>query len=203
VSDTPPFLLGVSTPFWKYHGTELTSKLMQKWSEEHCVELMFIQPGKPTQNAYIESFNSRVRAELLNAHWFRSMLEARTAAAEWRKAYHTITRTARSDTWHLRSSSQTTKSRQLYRNHWPRNGADPACGIAVGLSRIRSLRMSCQVVSHRGDFFYFPLIGRVYLREFRRRTTMGWTDAAMVDASCEKTDQLQQQMDDHVAAIEN
>jgi putative transposase len=71
------------------NGTELTSKIMQAWSEEHCVELLFIQPGKPTQNAFIESFNSRVRAEFLNAHWFRSLLDARRAAADWRHAYHT------------------------------------------------------------------------------------------------------------------
>jgi putative transposase len=62
---------------------------MQLWSEEHGVELLFIQPGKPTQNAYIESFHSRVRAELLNAHWFRSLNEARTAAGDWRHSYHT------------------------------------------------------------------------------------------------------------------
>jgi putative transposase len=71
------------------NGTELTSKIMQLWSEEHCVELLFIQPGKPTQNAFIESFNSRVRAEFLNAHWFRSLRDARNAADEWRCAYHT------------------------------------------------------------------------------------------------------------------
>jgi putative transposase len=71
------------------NGTELTSKVMQQWSEEHCVELLFIQPGKPTQNAYIESFNSRVRAEFLNAHWFRSLLQARNAADDWKHAYNT------------------------------------------------------------------------------------------------------------------
>jgi putative transposase len=71
------------------NGTELTSKIMQLWSEKHCVELLFIQPGKPTQNAFIESFNSRVRAEFLNAHWFRSLLDARNAADEWRHRYHT------------------------------------------------------------------------------------------------------------------
>ena len=71
------------------NGTELTSKIMQAWSEEHCVELLFIQPGKPTQNAFIESFNARVRAEFLNAHWFRSLMEARSAAVESRHAYHT------------------------------------------------------------------------------------------------------------------
>ena len=48
------------------NGSELTSKLMQQWAEEHDVELLFIQPGKPTQNAYIESFNNCVSTELLN-----------------------------------------------------------------------------------------------------------------------------------------
>jgi putative transposase len=62
---------------------------MQQWSEEHCVELLFIQPGKPTQNAYIESFNSRVRSEFLNTRWFTSVLEARAAADIWRHAYNT------------------------------------------------------------------------------------------------------------------
>jgi len=71
------------------NGTELTSKIMQQWSEDHDVELLFIQPGKPTQNAFIESFNSRVRAEFLNARWFRSMLEARSAADAWKHSYNT------------------------------------------------------------------------------------------------------------------
>jgi putative transposase len=71
------------------NGSELTSKIMQLWSEEHDVELLFIQPGKPTQNAYIESFNGRVRAELLNARWFRSLPEAQAAAYAWMHRYNT------------------------------------------------------------------------------------------------------------------
>jgi putative transposase len=71
------------------NGTELTSKIMQLWSEEHDVELLFIQPGKPTQNAYIESFNGRVRTELLNARWFHSLHEARHAAQAWMHRYNT------------------------------------------------------------------------------------------------------------------
>ena len=71
------------------NGTELTSKVMQLWSEEHCVELLFIQPGKPTQNAFIESFNSRVRDELLNSHWFRTLVEARATADSWMHEYNT------------------------------------------------------------------------------------------------------------------
>jgi putative transposase len=72
------------------NGTELTSKLMQRWSEEHDVELLFIQPGKPTQNAYIESFNSRVRAQLLNSRWFRTLAEVQAAADVWLERYNTM-----------------------------------------------------------------------------------------------------------------
>lgn len=71
------------------NGTELTSKLMQLWSEEHDVELLFIQPGKPTQNAYIESFNGRVRTELLNARWFRTLPEAQAEGYAWMDRYNT------------------------------------------------------------------------------------------------------------------
>lgn len=71
------------------NGTELTSKVMQQWSEDHDIELLFIQPGKPTQNAYIESFNARVREELLNAHWFRTLAETRTAGDGWMHDYNT------------------------------------------------------------------------------------------------------------------
>ena len=71
------------------NGTELTSKRMQQWSEDHDVELLFIQPGKPTQNAYIESFNSRVRAQLLNSRWFRTLTEVQAAADDWVHRYNT------------------------------------------------------------------------------------------------------------------
>jgi putative transposase len=72
------------------NGAELTSKLMQQWSEEHDVELLFIQPGKPTQNAYIESFNSRVRMQLLNTRWFRTITEVQAAADVWLDRYNTM-----------------------------------------------------------------------------------------------------------------
>jgi putative transposase len=71
------------------NGTEFTSKRMQQWSEEHDVELLFIQPGKPTQNAFIESFNSRVRAEHLNSRWFRSLPEAQREGYAWMHRYNT------------------------------------------------------------------------------------------------------------------
>ena len=71
------------------NGTELTSKLMQRWAEEHDVELLFIQPGRPMQNGFIESFNSRVRSEFLNSQWFHTLAEAQLKAHAWIDRYNT------------------------------------------------------------------------------------------------------------------
>jgi putative transposase len=71
------------------NGSEFTSKVMQLWSEGHGVELLFIQPGKPTQNAFIESFNNRVRSEFLNAQWFHTLPEAQHKADAWMHRYNT------------------------------------------------------------------------------------------------------------------
>ena len=59
------------------NGTEFTSKAMFFWSKESSVKLSFIQPGKPTQNAFVENLNGKFRNECLNQHWFRSLDEAR------------------------------------------------------------------------------------------------------------------------------
>lgn len=59
------------------NGTEFTSKAMFFWAKDNQVELRFIQPGKPTQNAFVESFNGKFRDSYLNQHWFRSLEEAR------------------------------------------------------------------------------------------------------------------------------
>jgi putative transposase len=89
VLDSVAAIYGYPTYLRVDNGTELTSKVMQLWSEEHGVELLFIQPGKPTQNAYIESFNGRVRAELLNAQWFHALPEAQAKAHAWMHRYNT------------------------------------------------------------------------------------------------------------------
>jgi putative transposase len=65
------------------NGPELTSIALLNWSVDHGVDLHFIDPGKPAQNAWIESFNARVRDEFFNANLFRSLPEAHTAAQEW------------------------------------------------------------------------------------------------------------------------
>lgn len=70
------------------NGTEFTSKAMFFWSKETAVKLHFIQPGKPTQNAFVESFNGKFRDGCLNQHWFRSIEEARYEVDQWRDHYN-------------------------------------------------------------------------------------------------------------------
>jgi putative transposase len=70
------------------NGPELASLVMLDWALEHGVQLLFIEPGKPTQNAFIESFNSRVRDEFLNANVFRSLADARVSGDRWLRKYN-------------------------------------------------------------------------------------------------------------------
>lgn len=72
------------------NGTEFTSRAMLMWSHAHAVKLHFIEPGKPTQNAYIESFNGKFRHECLRQHWFRSLAEARQVIENWRYDYNHV-----------------------------------------------------------------------------------------------------------------
>lgn len=70
------------------NGKEFCGKAMVAWAHELGVQLPLIQPGKPNQNAYIESFNGRLRDECLNEHWFPSLLHARTEIETWRREYN-------------------------------------------------------------------------------------------------------------------
>ena len=72
------------------NGTELTSMAILRWSQESGVAWHYIAPGKPQQNAFIESFNGRLRDELLNETLFGSLAHARTALAVWRLDYNTV-----------------------------------------------------------------------------------------------------------------
>ena len=71
------------------NGPEGTSRAMFDWSERTGVRLRFIEPGKLVQNAFVESFNGRLRDECLNQHWFRSLRHAREVIAAWRIHYNT------------------------------------------------------------------------------------------------------------------
>ena len=69
-------------------GPEFTGKALDQWAYQHGVQLKLIQAGKPTQNAFIESFNGRFRDECLNDHWFTSLPQARILIAAWRRDYN-------------------------------------------------------------------------------------------------------------------
>jgi putative transposase len=70
------------------NGPEFTSKAMSQWSYRTGVNLAFIRPGKPMENAYIESFNGRLRDECLNEHWFPTLDAARKIIEAWRIYYN-------------------------------------------------------------------------------------------------------------------
>ena len=88
------------------YGTEFVSKTLDRWAEpaeahamraswngqaegyDNGVTLDFSRPGKPTDNAFIESFNGRLRDECLNAHWFMSLADARAKIEAWRRYYN-------------------------------------------------------------------------------------------------------------------
>jgi transposase InsO family protein len=70
------------------NGAEFTGKAMLNWAYRNGVMLKLIEPGKPNQNAYIESFNGRLRDECLNEHWFTSLPHARVVIENWRREYN-------------------------------------------------------------------------------------------------------------------
>jgi putative transposase len=72
------------------NGTELTSTSILRWSQERQVEWHYIAPGKPTQNAFVDSFNGWLREECLNQTLFTSMVQTGAVLADWRQDYNTV-----------------------------------------------------------------------------------------------------------------
>jgi putative transposase len=72
------------------NGPEFVSKALDAWAHEHGVRLQFIRPGKPVENAHIESFNGRLREECLNQHAFASLDDARRRIEAWRADYNSV-----------------------------------------------------------------------------------------------------------------
>lgn len=70
------------------NGKEFCGRAMLTWAHQHNVTLRLIEPGKPNQNAFIESFNGRFRDECLNEHWFLNLEHARVIIEAWRKEYN-------------------------------------------------------------------------------------------------------------------
>jgi putative transposase len=72
------------------NGPEFTSRAFLAWTTLHGIRHILIQPGRPMQNGYIESFNGKFRDECLNEQWFQSLPQARDCIAEWRKDYNEV-----------------------------------------------------------------------------------------------------------------
>lgn len=72
------------------NGTEFTSRVVDQWAYQHQVALHFIERGKPTQNALIESFNGKFRDECLNQNWFVDLRDAQDRIEAWRVDYNTV-----------------------------------------------------------------------------------------------------------------
>ena len=72
------------------NGPEFISKALDLWAYANGVTLDFSRPGKPTDNAFIESFNGRLRDECLNANWFLSLDDARSKIEAWRRDYNEV-----------------------------------------------------------------------------------------------------------------
>ena len=70
------------------NGPEFTGRAMDQWASQHGVLLHFIQPGKPTQNAFIESLNGTFREECLSANWFTDLVDARVKVRRWQREYN-------------------------------------------------------------------------------------------------------------------
>jgi len=71
------------------NGPEFAGRTLEAWAYAHHVTLCFIRPGKPIENAYVESFNGKFRDECLNEHWFLSLAHARSVIEDWRIEYNT------------------------------------------------------------------------------------------------------------------
>ena len=70
------------------NGAEFTSQIMDLWAYQNGVKIDFSRPGKPTDNAFVESFNGTLRAECLDTHWFETLAEAQESIEAWRKEYN-------------------------------------------------------------------------------------------------------------------
>ena len=83
-------LRGIPEHIRSDNGTEFTAKEIRKWLGHLGVKTLFIEPGSPWENGYIESFNGKLRDELLNREIFTTLTEARVLIEEWRMEYNQV-----------------------------------------------------------------------------------------------------------------
>jgi len=73
-----------------YYGSEFTSRAFDAWAYARNIKIDYIQPGKPIQNCFVESFNGSLRDECLNTHWFPTLHAAQQAIEQWRVDYNRV-----------------------------------------------------------------------------------------------------------------
>ena len=88
----PP--LAVDVPVIRYstihNGAEMTARVVRNWLTQVGANILYIEPGSPWENGYCESFNGKLRDELLNGEIFYSLKEAQIVIEQWRKHYNTV-----------------------------------------------------------------------------------------------------------------
>jgi putative transposase len=87
-SQQHPNTLGKHRAVPRCYGSEFTSQIMDLWAYHNRVQIDFSRPGKPTDNAHVESFNGTLRAECLDVHWFETLTEAKQVIESWRREYN-------------------------------------------------------------------------------------------------------------------
>ena len=90
------------------------------WAQAHGIRHLLIEPGRPMQNGYIESFNGKFRDECLNEHWFETLPQARTAIAAWRRDYNEV-----------RPHSSCRRMLPMQRNPPPKESFNLATGLSA------------------------------------------------------------------------
>ena len=93
------------------NGPEFTAQAFLPWTQGNRIEHVLIEPGCPTQSAYIESFNGSFRDECLNEHWFTSLADARSESARWRRDYNEVR--PHSSIWRIPPARISAQHRQL------------------------------------------------------------------------------------------
>ena len=83
-------LRGIPEHIRSDNGPEFTAKAVRKWLERLGVKTLFIEPGSPWENGYIESFNGKLRDELLNGEIFTTLIEAKVLISNWRREYNQV-----------------------------------------------------------------------------------------------------------------
>ena len=112
---------GMATKIIVDNGPEFLSRIVDQWAYENGVEFHFIGPGKPTQNACIESFNGKFRDECLNQNWCLSLSDARRISEEWRVDYNTARHTAHWDIRRPLSSRRLASPPTPFFSRWQRS----------------------------------------------------------------------------------